>query len=116
MDSLPGSRDRSSQVPLWETPQSPLVHTCHQATCDYALPLSTTLARRVGLESERQTIASALNRALRVGLESSSKYERPSPQIAQGIGKARRQLQEQCMGFPEELKLAAVKAMQVAPP
>jgi len=43
-------------------------------------------------------------------------YERLSPQIAQGIGKPSRQLQEQGMDLPDELKLAAVKAMQVVHP
>ena len=41
---------------------------------------------------------------------------RLSPQIAQGIGKPSRQLQEQGMDLSDELKLAAVKAMQVAHP
>jgi hypothetical protein len=43
-------------------------------------------------------------------------YERLSPQIAQGIGKPSRQLQEQGMDLSDELKLAAVKAMQVVHP
>ena len=43
-------------------------------------------------------------------------YERLSPQIAHGIGKPSRQLQEQGMDLPDELKLAAVKAMQVVHP
>ena len=41
-------------------------------------------------------------------------YVRVSPQIAEGIGKARRRLQAEGKDFPEELKLAAVKAMQAA--
>jgi hypothetical protein len=43
-------------------------------------------------------------------------YERLRPQIAHGIGKPSRQLQEQGMDLSDELKLAAVKAMQVVHP
>ena len=61
----------------------------------YPSPASPPLSR-VGFEWERLVAT-----------------EPTSSDRSQGIGRARRQLQEQGMDLSEELKLAAVKAMQV---